>query len=27
VGHWKDIEPGEARVLEVDRPKHPWETT
>ncbi|TDT43132.1 phosphohistidine phosphatase [Halospina denitrificans] len=27
VGHWKDIEPGKARVLEVDRPKHPWETT
>lgn len=27
VGRWKDIEPGEAQVLEVDRPKHPWETT
>lgn len=27
VEHWQDIEPGQARVLEVDRPKHPWEST
>lgn len=27
VDRWKAIAPGQGRILEVDRPKHPWETT